>query len=316
MDWTELTIYTSGEGMEPLKSKLTDIGITGFVVEDPEEMLRFIEENSDSWDMIEDGSADFSAVPNIKVYISDDEQGRDRLKKKNEIISELRLSGNNGFGTLETECLTVRDEDWENSWKVHFRPFKVGEKLYIKPVWESIDDDEGRIVIETDPASSFGSGQHETTRLCLEALEKYVFRGAEVIDVGTGSGILASAAALLGAGRVIGTDIEENSVITARNTAAANSCSENTEFFRADLLEGTEVRKADIIIGNLFSNIIVRLAPQAAEILSEGGLFITSGIISDSLNDVLSAYEKNGFEVTEIKNIGEWHLTAGRKLPS
>ena len=313
MDWTELTIYTSTEGMEPLKSQLIDIGINGFVVEDPAELQQFIDDNSGSWDLIEDGIIDETIIPNIKIYISDDQQGRERIEKICSIIDDIKQTGSTEFGTLNTEYLKVKDEDWASSWKVHFKPFKVGTKLYIKPSWENIENDEGRIVIEIDPASSFGSGQHETTRLCLEALEEYVREFYRVIDVGTGSGILSVAAVMLGASDVIGVDIEENSVKTAQETALLNNCSDKVSFFRSDLLEGILVEKADIVIGNLFSNIIVRLIPQALEVLVEGGYLITSGIISDSLNDVTEEYKKYGLNIIEQKNIGQWHIVVGRK---
>jgi ribosomal protein L11 methyltransferase len=303
INWTELTIFTPRQDIDDICNRLNDIGINGFVIEDPEEMLSFIRENEQSWDMVDEDVIETLNDPNIKIYISGTSQGKRML---DEIFKMLKA-----YESVSVKTEMIADEDWANNWKVFFKPFKLGKKLYIKPAWESILHDEGRIIVEIDPASSFGSGQHETTKMCLIALEEYLKGGERVLDVGSGSGILSVAAVLLGASEVVGTDIDENAVITSKATSLLNHTEDKTTFINADLTQGT-LGVFDVVVANLFSNIIVRLLEQIRPRLKEGGLLISSGIITDGLYDVICAYEKYGIEVIEQRNIGEWHLVIGR----
>jgi ribosomal protein L11 methyltransferase len=199
MKWTELTVSTSREGIEPLTAALLELGITGFVVEDPEELEAFIETNANQWDIIDEQLTESirSKVPNIKIYISNTDDGSTLTQRVREAVKRLQTyDGDKKYGSLEISLCEMRDEDWENNWKAYFKPFTVGEKLAVCPTWERYDNPEGRIVLMIDPASSFGSGLHETTRLCMRALEKYAVSGSKVLDIGCGSGILSVAAAV------------------------------------------------------------------------------------------------------------------------
>ena len=175
MEWTEVNIYTTTEGIELLCSKLEDIGIKGFSIKDSEDFKEFLENKNGQWDYIDDDLMGLSECETcITVYIPTNGQGAEMLVAIKSMLSELKTLDTDGvYGRLEAEMTSIREEDWANNWKQYFKPFKVGEKLVIKPSWEDYDNSDGRIILEIDPASSFGTGKHHTTRLCLEVLEKY-----------------------------------------------------------------------------------------------------------------------------------------------
>ncbi len=313
MNWTELTIYTSKNGIEPVTGALLKLGINGFIVEDPDDIKQFIDENSGLWDMVDDDVLGLCDVePNIKIYISDSPQGYELIKQVYSELKELKRNDINlDYGRLECTLNQVKDEDWENNWKVYFKPFSVGRNLVVKPTWEDYDNIDHKIVLEIDPGNSFGSGLHETTRLCLCALEDNIKSNDYVVDVGCGSGILTVAAAKLGCRKASGIDIDETAVLTAQKCIETNEVSDIAEILHGDLTEKI-TEKADIVIGNLFANIIRRLIPDIKRVLKKDGLFITSGIITDTVDEVMHAYEENNISVIKKENIGEWYLLIGQ----
>ena len=313
MNWTELTISTTKEGIEPLSGLLIQLGINGFIVEDPEELLAFIEENADTWDIVEDDIPSLTArEPNIKVYISDTVQGEEQLRSiKSGLIRLKKMDTGNIYGNLEVQMQYMQDEDWANNWKQYFKPFAVGRNLVIKPTWEDYDNIDDKLVIQIDPGSSFGSGLHETTQLCLIALEDTVKQRDTVVDVGCGSGILSVAAALLGSEKVIGIDIDESSVITSRESSHINQTEDITQFICGDLVTDIDVQ-ADIIIANLFANTIIKLLPDIKRTLKPNGLFISSGIIKDRLEEVTESYKSHDLSVIKIDNMGDWYVVIGQ----
>ncbi len=313
MNWTELTISTTKEGIEPLTGLLIQLGINGFIVEDPEELLAFIEENADTWDIIEDDIPSLTAnEPNIKIYISDTAQGEEQLRSiRSGLIQLKKMDTEDLYGNLEVQLQHMQDEDWANNWKQYFKPFAVGKNLVIKPTWEDYDNSDNKLVIQIDPGSSFGSGLHETTQLCLIALEDLIKQRDTVVDVGCGSGILSVAAALLGSEKVIGIDIDESSVITSQESARINQTEDITQFICGDLVTDINMQ-ADIVIANLFANTIIKLLPDIKRILKPKGLFISSGIIEDRLDEVTESYKANGLSPIKIDHIGDWYIVIGQ----
>ena len=185
MEWTEVNIYTTTAAIELLTAKLMDIGIKGFAIQDAEDFNEFLENKNGQWDYIDDDLMGLSHCETcITVYLPCNEQGADMLSAIRSMLSELKSSDSEGaYGRLEAELTSIREEDWANNWKQYFKPLKVGEKLVIKPSWEEYNDDGQRIILEIDPASSFGTGQHHTTRLCLELLEKSLNSGDKLLDM-------------------------------------------------------------------------------------------------------------------------------------
>ncbi len=314
MKWTEMTIYTSKEGIEVVSGILLSQGIDGFIVNDPDDFRQFAEENSDMWDLMdEDLYASFDAEPNIKVYLEDTNEGKIlAINLLNEISKLREQNKENIYGRLEISQDLIKEQDWANNWKAFFRPFDVGKNLAVCPSWDTYDNVDGRIVLSIDPGNSFGSGLHETTRLCLMALEEYVEKGKNVIDVGCGSGILSVAAAKLGADSVIGIDIDESAVETSRQCAVQNGVEDKITVFCGDLTEMIK-EPAEIVVGNLFAGIIVRMLADIARVLKDDGILITSGIVTDSLEDVLEGYKKYNLTIIETRSIGDWHVVIGKK---
>ena len=313
MNWTELTISTTKEGIEPLTGLLIQLGITGFIVEDPEELRSFMQEHADTWDVVEDDIPSLMAnEPNIKIYISDTAQGEEQLRSiKSGLIQLKKIDIEDQYGNFEVQLQHMQDEDWENNWKQYFKPFAVGKNLVIKPTWEDYNNTDNKLVLQIDPGSSFGSGLHETTQLCLIALEDSIKQSDIVVDVGCGSGILSVAAALLGSKKVIGIDIDESSVITSQESARINQTEDVTEFVCGNLVTDIDV-EADIIIANLFANTIIKLLPDIKRILKPNGLFISSGIIEDRLDEVTESYRSHGLSIIKVDHIGDWYIVIGQ----
>ena len=307
MEWKEVNIYTTTEGIELLCSKLTDIGIKGFAIRDAEDFREFLENKNGQWDYIDDDLMGLTQCETcITVYIPSNEQGAEMLAAIKSMLSEIRsLDSQKLYGRLEAELTSIREEDWANNWKQYFKPFKVGQKLVIKPSWEDYDNTDGRIILEIDPASSFGTGKHHTTRLCLELLEKYLSEGDRLLDMGCGSGILSIGAMLLGAGSAVGVDIEENAAVTALENAEKNHIApEVYKTYYGNILsdEGLAAQideKYDIITANIVADVIIAMKEYFVRYLKKGGILIISGIIEERMDEVIAELESAGFSEPE-----------------
>jgi len=203
----------------------------------------------------------------------------------------------------EIAILACRSEDWENNWKAYFHPIPVGERLLIQPVWEEPADPQGRAVLLIEPGLAFGSGSHATTRLCMEALERAITPGCSVLDVGCGSGILSVAAMLLGAGRVLGVDIDPMAVECARENAERNAVP--CEFIRGDLAVNVS-GPFDVVVSNIVADAIISLSEQIARHLAPGGTWISAGIIDTREEDVLAALNANNWRITDRHEEEGW----------
>lgn len=302
MEWTEVSIYTAAEGIEILCSKLMDIGIKGFVIKDSEDFNEFLENKNGQWDYIDEdlmGLADCET--SITVYLPCNNQGADMLLAVKSMLSEMKSADSKGiYGRLEAELSSIREEDWANNWKQYFKPFRVGKNLAVKPSWENYSDKE-RIILEIDPASSFGTGQHHTTRLCLELLDECVKKGDTVLDMGCGSGILSIASILLGADNASAVDIEENAVAAARENAQKNNIPDEKyrTFFGNILCDESLAEKIDgkydIITANIVADVLIAMKDYFVRYLKTGGILIISGIIEERMEEVLTAIESVGF---------------------
>jgi len=307
MEWTEVNIYTTTEGIELLCSKLGDIGIKGFSIKDPEDFKEFLENKNGQWDYIDDDLMGLSECETcITVYIPSNGQGAEMLIAIKSMLAELKAADTEGaYGRLEAEMSSIREEDWANNWKQYFKPFKVGEKLVIKPSWEDYDNSDGRIILEIDPASSFGTGKHHTTRLCLEVLEKYLNKGDRLLDMGCGSGILSIGAMLLGAKSAVAVDIEENAAVTAMENAVKNHISPDVyKTYFGNILTDEKLAdeiddKYDIIAANIVADVLIAMKESFLRYLKKGGILIVSGIIEERMDEVIDALKSVGFKDPE-----------------
>lgn len=316
MNWTEVSIYTTTNGIEIINGALIKLGIDDAVIEDAGVFEDFLHNETLNWDYYDEELAKMKDCEScIKVYLADNNQGRESLDKIYKFIENLKTEYKDiDFGRLKLVTNVLNDEDWANNWKQYFKPFTVSDKIIIKPSWEELTEySNDKIVLEIDPGMSFGTGQHHTTRLCIEQLIKHVVDGMEVLDMGCGSGILSIASILLGAKKVTGVDIDENAVRIAMENAELNNiyedkftvlCGDVTE--DENLQNSIGYNKYDMIAVNIIAQIIMGMSFTFPKFLKQGGLVIASGIIKKYVDDVVENFKSLGLEILEINDSEEW----------
>jgi len=208
------------------------------------------------------------------------------------------------MGDLSLTLQGVKEEDWAENWKQYYKPFRLGDHMVVKPTWEPWDTQEGDLIIEIDPGMAFGTGTHETTAMCVGLIEKY-YRGGTLLDVGTGSGILAIAAARLGAKGIVAVDIDPDAVRVAKENVEHNGLSSAIDVREGDLLQGLSQR-FDFAVANILAPVICMLAAPLKNHLMPGGRFICSGIIAEAEADVNAALLSAGYVIDEIQHKGDW----------
>jgi len=306
--WIQVDIYTTTEGIEPLCSALHDIGHSSLAIADAADLEGLLEGKHGAWDYIDHNLMKLrEAETTVTVYLPHGRQGQESLNAILEALSQLKALDSAGeMGRLECAATSVKDEDWATSWRKHYEPVAIGEKLIIRPSWEGRGPDpEGRIALRLDPGMAFGTGIDETTQLCLEALENAVEEGCSVLDIGCGSGILAIGALLLGAGSALGVDIDQVAVNSASENAKLNGVSDRSGFICGNLAERV-TETYDIACANITADAIVSLAPDVPSFLRPGGLLILSGIIENRETDVTNAIASIGFSIKERTEQKGW----------
>lgn len=315
MDWIRVTIYTSPEGIEAVTGSLYCLGITGLEIEDEKDFKDFLENNKQYWDYVDDELLKEKHKETcVKTYVSDDVNGRELLTAVKSSMAELKSADTLGeYGALRVEADGINTEDWANNWKQYYHTMEIGEKLIIKPMWEEYNEPTDRIVFNINPGMSFGTGSHYTTQLCLEELEKYIKPGDRMLDLGCGSGILSIISLMLGAEKAVAVDIDPNAVDTAYENAAMNNIGkDNYTVLSGNVVTDEDIQaeisknKYEVVAANIVADVIIGLAPKAREYMKEGGVFITSGIISDREADVAEALTENGFEIVSVNRRKDW----------
>ncbi len=320
MEWIQVAINTTHEGVETLTSALEDIGIRGFEIEDSADFDEFMQSEFPYRDYVDDDLIKEKADTNVrvKIYVSGNEAGHEQLLSVRELLSSL--SSDETLGTLELSFETMNEEDWSENWKQFFHPLKIGERVLIRPEWEECENEDGRVVFTINPGMSFGTGSHATTQLCLEAIEEYTKNGDTILDLGCGSGILSIVACLLGAERATAMDIDKNAVdIACRNAELNGVFSDKFEAMAGNIIDDEALRarfsseKYDIVAANIVSDVIIGISPFVADFVKDDGIFIASGIITDRLDEVLG-YIKENFEIIKICDKNDWASIIARPL--
>lgn len=311
MKWAEVAIETTHEANDIVAEIFKDLGAGGVVIDDPELINSYQNESGYDFSELEQLAAGAAIV---KAYLPFDDKLDDTLRELNERVNFFK---HNGEGINKGNCAIswkiVADEDWADNWKAYFHPVKVGEKIVIKPTWEDYKKNNGDLVVELDPGAAFGTGLHPTTAMCIRELEKLVTSDKRIFDIGTGSGVLAIAAARLGATDITAMDYDRTAVTIAAENIAQNNCQKLIKTGVSDLLQNFD-GKADLIIANIIADIIIRLFSELDKYLAAGGVLLASGIITERLDEVKAAAENNGFAVQNIIYEKGWAaMEIGRK---
>lgn len=322
MDWIQLSISTTTEGIEPVCAVLMEAGITGMEIEDETDFHNFLEENQDKWDYVdEDLLKAFSGKTHVKFYVTDNAYGMDMRLSVLEGLKRLsEIDEDKEYGTLLVTSLGMKEEDWSENWKQYFKPLEVGDKILILPEWETLAHPTDRTVFTVNPGMSFGTGSHHTTKLCIEELEKYLAPGMSVLDLGCGSGILSIISLLLGAQDATAIDIDKNATEIAVQNAERNNIDLSCyRTFYGNIVTDKELfskisdKKYDIVLANIVADVIIGMEPLVPHFLKDGGIFITSGIITERKDEVIKAYENTGFTLLDIHEKGDWTALTYRK---
>ena len=298
MDWTEICVEVPAADIDSAAAIANMTVPYGIYIEDYSDLEREVLEIA-RIDLIDEDllKADRDKAK-IHIYI-DPEDNID------EAVSFLKERLNASDIDYTIDLSNVREDDWLNNWRKYFKPMPVGERLLINPSWYTDTDPEGRAVLNIDPGLAFGTGKHETTRLCMEALERYVNKGSKVLDVGCGSGILGIAAVLLGADSAFGVDIDETAVRTANENARINGVGDSFTAIAGDLVDKV-TEKYDIVVANIVADAIIALSASVPRFMTDDAVYIVSGIIDARADDVKNAV-KDSFDIVEENTLGGWY---------
>lgn len=317
MKWNKYSLKTTTEAVDLVSNMLMELGIEGIEIEDNVQLSE-----SDIKTMFVDFLPELppdDGAATVNFYIDSEEDDRTIIPKVKEGLKELAEFINIGEGTIEES--ETEDKDWINNWKQYFKPF-VFEGIVIKPTWEELDDSmQGKIVVNIDPGTAFGTGSHETTQLVISQLDKYVKEGDELLDVGCGSGILSVIGLMLGAKHAVGTDLDPNAIVATRENAEINNISmDKIEILEGNIIDDKKIKDAvgyghyDIVAANILADVLIPLSSCITDHMKSGAYFITSGIINTKEEEVVKAFQKNPLlEIVEISHKGEWVNVTARK---
>ena len=310
MDYNEVAVSTTTIASDLISNILIQNGSKGVSIEDPADL--FVKNTPYDWDYAEKTTLKFDHEDVvIRGYYSLTENFEEIIEN---IQSDLDKIKNLEFdlGTLEISIKEVKQSNWENEWKKYLKITRLSDKIVIKPEWETYLAKDGEIVLELDPGLAFGTGTHETTKMCLLALEKYLKKDDDVIDIGTGSGILSIASVKLGAKNVIATDIDKLAIKVSTENAQKNEVLDKIQVRYGDLTEIIH-EKADIVVANIMADIVAELSKDVTNIMKDNALFISSGIIDEKVDFVKENLEKNGLELIDGYNEKHWHCLIAKK---
>ncbi len=312
MNYKQMTIETLSTGQEAVSNLLVAVGVGGFEVIDPRDFQEFLDTVTPHWDYVDEALLkQRSDRTFIKVYAADNEQGAETLKEIERRVEELRNAPERAlYGTLEITVQELPEEDWQSGWKQYYKPIHVG-RLVVVPLWESYEAAPDETVMRIDPGMAFGTGAHETTRLCLAALARAELAGKRILDVGCGSGILSIGGILLGAESAFGCDIDELAVEVAGRNAELNGLGGRVEYRTGDLLSAVK-GKYPIVTANIVADVILTLLKDLHRVLEPNGLLIASGIIDERKDEIIAAITAAGLTVESVAEERGWVAITAR----
>ena len=312
MEWLELKIDTSPSGLDAVTELLEQQGVTGVMIDDEADFKEFLEHNRQYWDYVDEALLqEKTGVSRVTFYLERNEAALDVIARVRMAMSDLKKARPE-CGPLLLTIDNVADADWENNLKRFYKPMEIGERLLVVPQWEEARDD-GRVKLVLNPGLTFGTGSHATTRLCLQALDKYIRGGEKILDLGCGSGILSIAALVLGAKEAFACDIDEKCVDVAYENAALNGVGRDRYTVRwGDGLTDKALQAEfgggyDMVVANIVADVIMGLSDKVRPFLKEGGLFLCSGIIDDRAEEVFTKLRADGWTVIEQHDSEGWY---------
>ncbi|MBS4191353.1 50S ribosomal protein L11 methyltransferase [Bacillus sp. FJAT-49705] len=311
MKWSEISIHTTNEAVEPISNILHEAGASGVVIEDPFELVK--ERKDQFGEIYQLNPLDYPEEGVIvKAYLPVNSFLAETVDEIKEEINNLLLY-NIDIGKNDISISEVNEEEWATAWKKYYHPVKISEKFTIVPTWEEytpVSSDE--LIIELDPGMAFGTGTHPTTVMCIQALERTVKKGDNIIDVGTGSGVLSIAAAMLGAEKVTALDLDEVAVNSARENIELNKVHHVVSVAQNNLLDGVK-DEVEIVVANILAEVILKFTDDVASVVKKSGYFIASGIIQQKKQEVKDAMTGAGFIIEEMIQMEDWVAIIGKR---
>ncbi|MCD7728867.1 MAG: 50S ribosomal protein L11 methyltransferase [Clostridia bacterium] len=315
MKFIEVTVHTSTEGSELVADILWRYTVYGVAISDVKDVIALQENKVMYWDYMDDSlTADKSGDVLVKSFVAEGD-APDVLPQIRADLEELTANcgGVMPLGSLETTTKLIEGDDWIEIWKKHFRPIHIGERVVVVPEWIPYEKADSEVVVKLDSNMAFGTGEHETTSMCLELLQRYLTPESVCLDVGCGSGILGISAVLLGAKQAVLTDIDAVAAESSLHNCKLNGVQDKCRVQRADLLGDLKIT-ADIALANITADILARLAADISLSVRKGGILILSGIIAEKLEGVKLIYSQNGFALKDTVNKGEWYALSFEKV--
>ncbi|KHF41910.1 50S ribosomal protein L11 methyltransferase [Halalkalibacter okhensis] len=310
MKWSEFSIHTTEEAVEPVCHILHEAGASGVVIEDSIDLAKeWGDRFGEIYQLSPDDYPEEGVI--VKAYFPVNSFLAETIDEIKESINGL-LAYDIDLGSNKVQIAEVHEEEWATAWKKYYKPVKVSSSITITPTWEEYEASEDETIIELDPGMAFGTGTHPTTVLCIQALDKVIQGGEKVVDVGTGSGVLSIAAAKLGAQRTLALDLDYVAVESAEQNVALNQVDHTVTVKQNNLLEGIE-GPFDIVVANILAEVIVRFVQDAAAVLKPNGTYITSGIIKRKKQEVKDALTSGGFLIEEIVEMDDWVAIIAKK---
>ena len=301
--WLEVAVNTTPDKLDDVCAKLAAAGMDSLVIEDEQDFLRFLEQNRQYWDYVDQELLDrMKGVTRVKFYVTDDEDGREQLARYTRGLD------------CEHTATPLADNDWAYSWQKYYKPLEIGTRLYVVPQWLREEPvPRGRVPFYLNPGLTFGTGSHASTQLCLEGVEEHTAPGRDVLDLGCGSGILSIAALCLGAGSAVAVDIDPKAADVAYENAALNGIGRDRYTVRAGNVLADRALAAELaqkryhlVLANIVADVIIPLAPQVPGLLEDGGVFLCSGIIDARTREVEAALKKAGLTLTKKREKNGW----------
>lgn len=316
MKWNRFTIKTKTEAEDVIISALADVGVEGVEIQDKQPLTETDKEQM-FVDIMPEGPAD-DGIAYLNFYLEEDTETAPVLERVRAVLEEVRGYMDIGEGTI-TESQT-EDKDWINNWKEYFHQFYVDDILIV-PSWEEVkEEDKDKMILHIDPGTAFGTGMHETTQLVIRQLKKFVTKDTQMLDVGTGSGILGIVALKLGAAHVVGTDLDPCAIPAVADNKEANDIKDETfDMLIGNIIDDKEVQdtvgyeKYDIVTANILADVLVPLTPVIVNQMKNGAYYITSGILDVKEEVVVKAVKDAGLQLVEVTHQGEWVSVTARK---